>query len=295
MTQAPLLISVAPNGARRMKSDHPAIPLTPRELADEAVRCADAGARLFHLHVRKPDGGHSLEPADYLDALTAIGGAVADRLIVQITTEACGVYERAAQMRTVRDIRPEAASFAVREYFGEGADEAESASFFAWVHAAGIAAQFIVYTPAEVDLLKSLCTRGVLRDARPSVLFVLGLYLQDEDEDGASLAQFLAGWRDAGPWSVCAFGRREITIAAKVIALGGHVRVGFENNLRRPDGSLLASNAEQVAEVARQAEIVDRNLISIAGARALLGLGSTAPGASASPAAGVTSRAAHPD
>ncbi|MEM7653568.1 MAG: 3-keto-5-aminohexanoate cleavage protein, partial [Pseudomonadota bacterium] len=67
----PLIIAVAPNGARKVKSDHPAIPLTPAELAREAAACADAGASMVHLHVRDANGGHTLDADLYKAALNA--------------------------------------------------------------------------------------------------------------------------------------------------------------------------------------------------------------------------------
>jgi uncharacterized protein (DUF849 family) len=148
VTVAPLRISVAPNGARRSKADHPALPVSSTEIADEAERCADAGAFLLHLHVRDADGAHSLSPDDYRRAIDANQRRVGNRLLLQITTESCGIYNIDSQM------------------------------------------------------------------------------------------------------------------AAAAIALGGHVRVGFENNIRRPDGSYLASTAEQVTAVAALARLLHRPIAS---------------------------------
>src|ERR1700761_1181557 len=102
----PLRISVAPNGARRSKQDPPAIPLTPAELAIEAEQCADAGAVLLHLHVRDADGKHTLSPNIYARALEAIRHRVGDKLLLQITTESVGIFDRQTQMDTVLTVRP---------------------------------------------------------------------------------------------------------------------------------------------------------------------------------------------
>ena len=61
MSAEPCLIMVAPNGARKTKADHPALPITPAELAATASACLEAGAAAIHLHVRDRDGGHTLE------------------------------------------------------------------------------------------------------------------------------------------------------------------------------------------------------------------------------------------
>ena len=68
----PLVVMVAPNGARRTKADHPNLPLIPAEIAREAERCAAAGASVLHLHVRDEDGRHSLDPRLYLAAIDAV-------------------------------------------------------------------------------------------------------------------------------------------------------------------------------------------------------------------------------
>lgn len=86
----PLVLTVAPNGARRGKADHPNLPLTPEEIAREAARCCEAGATMLHLHVRTQDGRHTIDPALYREATLAIRRTVGERMVVQIATEAVG-------------------------------------------------------------------------------------------------------------------------------------------------------------------------------------------------------------
>ena len=269
MTNNPVLISVAPNGARKTKLDHPGLPMSFLELAQEARRCVDSGARLYHLHVRDSEGKHSLSADLYREATAAIKAEVADSIIVQITTEACGVYDIATQMHTVRQVHPQAASFALREFVPSQDHEQSAASFFEWTYDNGILAQYILYSPAEALSLRALVKRGVIPQARPSVLFVLGRYADGISSDPRGLLEFLPAWDDSGPWSVCAFGASEISAAAAAIALGGHVRVGFENNLQRIDGALLDTNSEQVGRVARLAATMGRPTIGVGAAQAL--------------------------
>jgi 3-keto-5-aminohexanoate cleavage enzyme len=255
---APLIISVAPNGARRTKLDHPAIPLSSAEIADEAERCADAGAALLHLHVRDADGKHSLAADTYRNAIDAIRRRVGERLILQITTESCGIFGVEAQMESVLAVKPQAASFALREFVAASDDESRARDFFAAVRELGILPQFILYEPAEIDRLRELMTTRVIPFPAPSVLFVLGRYAAGPSSEPASLVPFLARWGDREAWTVATFGASELRVAAAAIALGGHVRVGFENNLQRPDGSYLASTAEQVTAVAALARHLHR-------------------------------------
>lgn len=257
---APLRISVAPNGARRSKQDHPAIPLTPAEIAAEAERCADAGAMLLHLHVRDADGKHTLSPDIYRRALEAIQHRLGSRLLIQITTESVGMFDIPTQMDCVLAVRPPAASFAVRELIPDAASEARARDFFAAVRDIGTIPQFILYHPDEIDRLRRLQAAGVIPFPKPDVLFVLGRYTDDKHPDSTALVPFLSKWGSDSSWTVCAFGAGELAIAAAAIGLGGHIRVGFENNLHRPDGSVLSGNAEQVAAVAALARSVGRTL-----------------------------------
>jgi len=256
----PLRISVAPNGARRSKQDHPAIPLTAAELAIEAERCADAGAVLLHLHVRDSDGKHTLSPDTYRYALDAIRHRVGSRLLLQITTESVGMFDIRAQMDTVLTVRPPAASFAVRELIPDVATEPQARDFFAAVGEIGTVPQFILYHPDEINRLRALQASGVIPFRNADVLFVLGRYTDNQHAGATALASFLSRWGNEPAWTVCAFGAGELAIAAAAIGLGGHIRVGFENNVHRPDGSVLSGNAEQVAAVAALARTVGRTL-----------------------------------
>src|ERR1700691_4140570 len=152
----PLTISVAPNGARRSKADHPALPLSSAEIAEEAERCADAGAALLHLHVRDANGRHSLSPAAYRSAIDAIRQRIGERLVVQITTESCGIFKVDAQMAAVLEVKPPAASFALRGFIPNPSDEPRAREFFAAVRELGTTPQFILYEPAEIDRLRDL-------------------------------------------------------------------------------------------------------------------------------------------
>ena len=72
---SPAILTVAPNGARRNKADHPGLPTTPVEITAEAARCQNAGAAMLHLHVRDAAGRHTLDPGRYSDAIAAVNEA----------------------------------------------------------------------------------------------------------------------------------------------------------------------------------------------------------------------------
>ena len=246
-----VMIMVAPNGARRTKRDHPALPMMPEELARDAQKCREAGAAAIHMHVRGPDGGHVLDAGLYREAMQAVQAATGGDLAVQITTEAVGVYTADQQMAVVRDVAPQAVSMALKELVPDDASKAAAGGFFRWMKEAGVSPQFILYEAGEVDRFFRLKQEGVIPFARPFLLFVLGRYTTDQQSEPEDLKPFLdaLGERDV-PWAMCAFGRRELACAEAAVAAGGHVRVGFENNLDMADGSLAGSNADLVAATA---------------------------------------------
>ena len=246
-----VMIMVAPNGARRTKADHPALPMTPEELARDAQACRQAGAAAIHMHVRGADGGHVLDAGLYGEATRAVQAATGGDMAVQITTEAVGVYTADQQMAVVRDAVPRAVSMALKELVPDDASKAAAGDFFRWMKEAGVSPQFILYEAGEVDRFFRLKEDGVIPFARPFLLFVLGRYTTDQQSEPGDLTPFLdaLGERDV-PWAMCAFGRHELACAEAAVAAGGHVRVGFENNLHMADGSLAGSNADLVAATA---------------------------------------------
>ncbi|MCP5372586.1 MAG: 3-keto-5-aminohexanoate cleavage protein [Hyphomicrobiales bacterium] len=266
----PFVVSVAPNGAKRGKADHPALPVTADEVAEAAARCHAAGAALLHLHVRDRDGGHLLDADAYRAATAAVRARVGDGLIVQVTTEAVGIYTPDQQMAVVRDLRPEAATVAIRELVPDAAAEAAAGDFFAWMHRQRVMAQYILYSADDLAWFRDLRRRGVVPGARVSVLFVLGRYTRGQVSTPADLVPFLADPGDGSEtWSMCAFGPREGACALAAAALGGHARVGFENNMALNDGTPAPDNAALVAQAAAGAAALGRPLADAAAARDL--------------------------
>jgi uncharacterized protein (DUF849 family) len=93
-----LIVTVAPNGAYKQPADHPAVPITPATLATTAKSCLDAGAAMLHMHIRDAQGRHSLDVEGYREAQRVVRQAVGDAMVIQITSEATGVYQAPAQI-----------------------------------------------------------------------------------------------------------------------------------------------------------------------------------------------------
>lgn len=264
-------IAVAPNGGRRTKADHPAIPLNAAELARDAAECVAAGAAMIHVHVRKADGSHLLDADAYREAIAAIRRATGDRLVIQITTESLGIYRPAEQIAVLKAVRPESASLALREFVPDAAAEPRFIELLAWMKQEHVMPQIILYDPTEARRLAELVESGAVPWADIPVLFVLGRYSKGQLSQPGDLLPFIApDMPRFAHWSVCAFGRREAACVTAAALMGGHVRVGFENNLLRPDGSTATSNADLVHSVAETMGQLGMQPIDAAALRALL-------------------------
>lgn len=240
-------MAVAPNGARKTKADHRAVPLTGDELALCAAECLEAGAAMIHVHIRRPDGGHLLDAGVYADVTRQIRSAVSDRLVIQITSEAFGLYRAAEQMQVVRAVRPEAVSLALRELLPDGSKDTEFAAFMMWCRTERVVPQIILYSPDEARRLTDLKVRGIVPFDDIPVLYALGRYSSGRTAQPEDLLAFIGANSPAfHHWSVCAFGKHEAACVLAAAIFGGHVRVGFENNEYLPDGRRAASNADLV-------------------------------------------------
>ncbi|MFN3417508.1 MAG: 3-keto-5-aminohexanoate cleavage protein [Caldimonas sp.] len=267
----PLIVTVAPNGAYKTTEQHPAVPLTPQALAQTAKACLDAGASMLHMHVRRPDGRHWLDAQAYREATAAVRRAVGSELVVQITTEAAKLYEPAAQMAVVREVVPEAVSVGLRELHVPAVSEAELGRFFQWLVGQRVMTQVILYDVADVQDWQDLRRRGVIPEAPWFLLFVLGRYSAGQTSSPLDLLPFVQAHDGDHPWAVCAFGAREHACAMAAAALGGHVRVGFENNVLLRDGQIAPDNAALVAQIAQGAQVLGRELATADQVRARFG------------------------
>lgn len=263
----PFAIAVAPNGARRGKADHPALPLTAAEIARDAAQSLEAGAAMIHLHVRDAAGAHVLDADLYREAMVAVQRAVGDSLVIQITTEAVGRYTAPEQIALIDALMPESVSIALREILPENGDESAAAALFQRMEKAGILHQIIIYDATELDRLDDLARRGVLPDGPLAVMAVCGRYT----ETGATwpeLEAYLRAEIGRHHWMLCAFGPDEAAFMARAAQEGGHARVGFENNLWLPDGTVAANNAAIVAATVSACSGAGRPLADADGLRA---------------------------
>ncbi|MBE7941800.1 MULTISPECIES: 3-keto-5-aminohexanoate cleavage protein [Ramlibacter] len=268
MTDDPLILTVAPNGAYKQAGDHPALPLTPQALAATARTCLDAGAAMMHLHIRDAQGRHSLDVEGYREALRVVRGAVGDEMVLQVTSEAGRVYAAPAQIAMVRALRPEAVSIGLREVDQPEVGEAGLAAFFGELARDKCMVQVILYDEADLRRWQALRAAGTVPDAPWFLLFVLGRYSATQTSQPRDLLPFLNAHTSGEPWAVCAFGPQENACVAAAAAFGGHARVGFENNLYLRDGRVAPDNAALVAQAAEAGRALGRPLATAAQVRA---------------------------
>jgi len=263
------MVMVAPTGARRTKADHPALPMTADEIAETARDCCEAGAGALHLHVRDAEGRHALDAGLYEDAISKVRGATGREIAIQVTTEAADIYKPPAQIAVVEALKPRAISLALRELVPDAASEPRAAQFFAWLRDQDISPQFILYSAEEIGRFRALRASGVIPQQSPFLLFVLGRYSAGQQSDPEDLLPFLDELGDDDvAWMTCAFGRRELDCATLAVERGGHIRIGFENNVHLPDGSTAPSNAATVALAAEMVRGTGRVVMSAEEARA---------------------------
>ena len=224
---------------------------------------------MIHLHVRDEHGRHSLEAKHYRPAIDAIRQAVGDAMLIQVTSEAAGIYTPKQQISHIEAIAPDGVSVAIRELFVDDATTEASAKALTTLNRSGTLVQYILYDPADVRRYQQLLVDGAISQGRHWVLFVLGRY-SDENAKPNNLDDYIAELNGSVPWMVCAFGRHAFGILQEAAEKGGHIRIGFENGWLLPDGSIAANNAALVGTIVERISATRRQISNVDQAVALL-------------------------
>lgn len=248
-------LMIAPNGARRTKADHPALPMTIAEMVACARQCRAEGADGIHAHVRDEQGKHVLDVGLYRELTAELAVAVPD-MRVQVTSEAAGIYQPTQQRAIIRELHPAYVSVAMREMLDDQSDERnkrQAQAFYQWANDGQVTIQHIIYSAEDVAEWFARVEAGLipLVDKQAQLLFVLGRYRKNLQSQPEDLQPFVDQLRlHQGDyqieWAVCAFGMAETVCLAEAVKQGGKVRIGFENSLWHADGELARNNAERV-------------------------------------------------
>ncbi len=267
----PTIIIVAPTGARKTRKDHPALPISVEETVEEAVRCHAAGATVLHAHVRGKREEHVLDTGLY-EELIAEMKRRAPNMLIQITSEAVGIYSPEQQVACVQTVMPEMASVSLKEMTSNFADLSFAQHFYHWTTEAGIHIQHILFSDEELSQFLKLKKSGVIPASHRCVLFVLGRYAVDFQSAPANLTPFLRGDIGGLDWFTCAFGVEEQACVMAGIENGGHARIGFENNLHLPGGELASSTVSLVDSLTSEIRSSGRVVADSTQTRTLLGV-----------------------
>ena len=262
---------VAPNGARKTRSDHSNLPLSIEDTVDEAVLCHAAGASVLHAHVRGANDEHLLDPGLYRELIAEMTRR-APGMLVQITSEAVGVYSPAQQVDCIQRVTPQMASMGLREISSNFEQPGPARQFFEWCDDNRVHIQHILFSAKDLEHFLDYRERGIIPAGRRCVLFVLGRYNADFQSKPADLIPFLKYDLTSLDWFTCAFGRREQECVLAAIEAGGNARIGFENNLYLPNGELAPNTAALVESLVSALRQQDRATAVAAEVRQLLGV-----------------------
>lgn len=266
----PTIITCALTGAGDTTKRSPAVPVTPKQIADEAIAAAEAGAAVAHIHVRDPaTGGPSVEFDLYADVVERIRSSSVD-VVINLTSGPGSLYARdglklqpapgvnppmtpAERLDHILRLKPEICSLDVATLnFGPLAMvnlTSDLEEMGRLISEAGILPELEVFDLGHVRLACDLIQRGIIR--KPGFFqFCLGIaWGAPASADALRLMQSMIP--DGAMWSAFGIAQHQFEIASDVCKLGGQVRVGLEDNLYIAKGQLAKGNAELVEKAAR--------------------------------------------
>ena len=243
-----LIITACICGAEVTKEHNPAVPYTVEEIANEAYSAYKAGASIIHLHVRYDDGTPTQDKARFKECMDAIYAKCPDVIIQPSTGGAVGMSDDERLQPTENTIK----------YFGERMIERN------------IKPEVEVFDKGMIDMAIRLNKKGFIKSPM-HFDFVMGVNggISGTPRD----LVFMAGSIPQGStFTVAGVGRTEFPMITLGILLGGHVRVGFEDNVYLEKGVLAKSNGELVEKAVRIAKELGREIATPAEAREILGL-----------------------
>ena len=268
-----LIIAAAICGAEVTKEHNPAVPYTVEEIVREAKSAYDAGAAVIHLHVREDDGTPTQSHERFQVCVDGILEACPDVIIQPSTGGAVGMTDLERLDSTNITPVPEfvtldcgTCNFGGDEIFVN--TDNTVFNFAKIMQEKGMKPELECFDKGMLDIAMKAYRKGLLNDPL-HFDFVLGVQM-------AATVRDLSFCVDSLPlgatWTGCAIGKDEFKIAAASIAMGGHVRVGFEDNLYIEKGVLAKSNGELVDKAVQIAKLLGREIATPDEAREILSI-----------------------
>ncbi len=268
-----LIISACICGAEVTKENNPAVPYTVEEVVREAKSAYDAGAALIHLHVRWDDGTPTQDKGRFQEMVDAIRKECPDVIIQPSTGGAVGMTDLERLQSTEITPTPEMATLDCGTCNFGGDDifvntDNTINNFGDIMQERGIKPECEVFDKGMIDLALKAAKKGHIK--YPIHFdFVLGVQMTATVRDLVIMATSIPA---DSTWTATGIGKNAWGIAAATIAMGGHVRVGFEDNVYMSKGVLAKSNGEMVERVVQMAKLLNREVATPAEAREILGL-----------------------
>lgn len=267
-----VILTVAPTGSSTPADKCPGLPVTPREIARETYECWKAGASVVHLHVRDDQGNATMEYEKFRESVALIREKC-DIVINMTTAGGFGVPDEERILPL--DLIPEMATMDAGSMNVKG--DFVFHNSIAFLEKLGQRTQELGIRP-EVEVMDTgmvytalrLMERGYIQTP-PHFQFVLGM------ENGmAATVENLVYMKRLIPagatWSAFGVGKAHLTILMATLALGGHVRVGMEDNIYLDVGQKARSNVDFVERTKKLIELTNRQTATPAQTRAMLGL-----------------------
>ncbi|HEY3353791.1 MAG TPA: 3-keto-5-aminohexanoate cleavage protein [Polyangia bacterium] len=281
------IITCACTGALTTKKHCPAIPYTPAEYAQECRRAYEAGAAVVHIHAREDDGRPSFRVERYGEIKAAVNAACP--ILINFSTGAIGL-PMAERVGHITELRPHIGALNMGSMnYAKYSPERKAMVFelvfqnpfkdiillLEHMNRAGVKPELECFDTGHVSSALPLLDMGVLR---PPLDFSL---IMGVTGGIAATAKHLAFQAENLPrgatWKVIGISRDQWMLAAAALSLGGHVRVGLEDNFYLPSGEMARSNGDLVAQAAALCRAVGRAPATVEQARALLQLDSYHP------------------
>lgn len=268
-----LVITAAICGAEVTKENNPAVPYTVEEIANEAKLAYDAGASIIHLHVREDDGTPTQNHLRYQVCMDAIRKQCPDVIIQPSTGGAVGMTDRERLDSCNVSPIPEFATldcgtlnFGNDDIFVNSDNTIRN--FAKYMKERTIKPELEVFDKGMIDIALKMHREGLLL-APLHFSFVLGVQMTGTMRD----LVFMAGSIPQGStWTATGIGKYANGVIAGAIAMGGHVRVGFEDNIYLHKGVLAKSNGELVTRVVEMAKFFGREIATPDEARRILSI-----------------------
>ena len=269
-----LIITAAISGAEVTKEHNPNVPYTVEEIVREAKSAYDAGASIIHLHVRRDDGTPTQDINRFRECMDAIKIACPDVIVQPSTGGAVGMSNE-ERIQPV-NLSPEMATLDCGTCNFGGDDifvntENTIKDFGKKMIELGVKPEIEVFDKGMVDMALRLHKKGFIKD-NMHFNFVMGVNggISGTYRDLIFMKESIPS--DA-TFTVSGVGKAQFEMIALSILLGGHVRVGFEDNVYMKKGVLATSNGELVQKAVRIAKELQREIATPSEAREILGLG----------------------